>query len=191
MRIAITILLLLVAGTVSAQPYGMVWLVPATDTGYDPTCLFIDDDATDLCSVVVLVAVGGSYVALDNFRVSISNVTWTYLADLSDYTVIGNSQSGASVSFGQCLPGPFIPAMTIRYLCQGRSPCGQLSLVAGPLGGSIQLVDCADVASHATGSQLTVNGIFDVPPGGFDPDCGCWAVPVEHDTWGAIKALYQ
>lgn len=190
MRIAVVILCLFVSAPVLAQPYGTVWLLPATDSGYEISCIFTDDHDKNLCGVVVLVAWNGTYSAIDNFRVVMTDVSWVHLSDQSDYWVLGNSQTGASVAFEECLESP-IQAMTIQYFCPGSSPCGRLNLVSGVLGDDLQLIDCNGTPGWAEGGHLTVNGIYDVPPGGQDPDCYCPTVAAEGKTWGAIKSLYE
>ena len=184
MRFLLMAFILLVSTSAFAQPYGHVWLVPATDGGYESSCLFIDDDTVDLCRVAVVIVRSGDYTALESFQVTGPIIGWTWLDDASDFVVAGNSQQGASVSFAGCLSAP-VTVMVILYLCEGAAPCGQLFLQ-----GSLTLTHCDASTVSVTGSTLTVNGVFDVPPGGFDPDCYCAVVPVEKSTWGAVKALY-
>jgi hypothetical protein len=181
-------LTLLLAAPALAQPYGTLWLVPATDIGYDVTCLFNDDEAKDLCEVAVVLNAFGSFVGLDGFRVETTQVPWTHLGDFTDYTLIGSTPTGASVSFGACISTP-IHVMTILYFCPGTPACGQVFLL--PTQFDITAVKCDNSTQNVGGSPLTVNGILDVPPGGFDPDCFCPALPTQNSTWGSIKALFE
>jgi hypothetical protein len=186
----IAFLLLLAPLSVAAQPYGPVWLAPANGSGFVSTCLFSDDSDTELCEVAVVVALSGSWAALEGFRV-VSGIPWVWVGDLSAHTVLGNSQAGASIAFDPCL-GPTTAVMTIRYLCAGTAPCGQLSIATAPWAPSPELVSCdGGTRTPVGGGTLTVNGVFEIPPGGDDPDCFCLTVPVEAQTWGRIKALYE
>lgn len=189
MRFIAPLLLLCAPMAAVAQPYGSVWLVPAAGGGFEPTCLFADDNDTELCEVAVVIALNGSWSAFDGFRVT-TTLAWTWAGDVSPHAIVGDSQSGASLVFNACV-GPQTAVMTVRYLCPGTSPCGQLSLVPAVGVPLSELVSCDGTSRTPAGwGALTVNGVFDVPPGGIDPDCYCLAVPTEEKTWGRIKALY-
>jgi len=189
---AIAFLLLLVPLSAGAQPYGPVWIVPANGSQFESTCLFADDGDTEICEVAVVVAQDGSWATLQGFRVT-STVPWTWIGDvpIAGYVTLGNSQDGADISFGSCV-GAATVALRIRYACPGTSPCGELRLVTAPAALDVELETCDGMNRvSAGGGHLTVNGVFDVPFGGLDPDCYCVPVPVEKETWGRIKALYD
>lgn len=189
--IALLALLVLIPNATFAQPYGQLWLVPATDTGYETTCLFNDDDDTNLCKLAVVLAVNGDYQAVVNFRLTGTVLSWTFLSAESDFTVVGSIDNSASVVFGGCLSAP-LQLLTLTYFCPGTAGCANMYLIEGLDGTGITRVDCGDAEIGTTGGgPLTVNGVFGVPPGGFDPDCGCWTVSTKNETWGAIKSLYQ
>ena len=183
----LTLIIFLSSAAATAQAYGFLRLVPATDSGYEISCLFIDDDDTDLCRVAVVVD-GGDHVGLDAFQVTppaLHGLTWTHLFDQSSFLVLGNSQDGAAISFGACVGSP-VQVMTIWYNCPGLSPCGDLYTIGDPY-----LIACDNTRTPAGYGRLSVNGVFGMPPGSYDPDCFCATVPVDNKTWGAIKALYS
>jgi hypothetical protein len=114
--------------------------------------------------------------------------TATHVGDATDYLFIGNSQTGISIAYMECLAAP-INVMTISYLFDGTSSaCGYLEVVPDPaaIPSAILVVDCAEPFAHklvATGGRVYVNA---------DGSCPCQApVPVQNETWGGIKALYR
>jgi hypothetical protein len=52
----------------------------------------------------------------------------------------------------------------------------------GALSGQIEGVDCALNKTYPSGGSGRVNP---------DPTCWCGLIPVQHTTWGAIKAMYE
>jgi len=114
--------------------------------------------------------------------------TATHIGDETDFLFLGNSQTGISISYMECLTSP-IDVMRITYLFDGTSSaCGFLEVVADPeaVPNAILAVDCHPYDPsrlEATGGRLYVNA---------DGSCPCQApVPVSNKTWGGIKALYK
>jgi hypothetical protein len=95
--------------------------------------------------------------------------------------VIGNSQTGVSVSFGACLSYP-IHVMTMNFSAQGTTrPCCYYWVRPDPAAssGRIEGSDCDAEVVYLTGGATIINRL----PGGCP-------VPVEETTWGRVKSLY-
>lgn len=152
-------------------------------------CDMVDAGQGILTVYVVHTQVAGSTAS--EFMVQPSTgFTATHVGDYTPYLYIGNSQTGISVGYGECLSGP-ISIMTITYLFDGTSSaCGYLEVVGDP--GAVEppglyTVDCApywERQKHVPqGGKLFVNG---------DGSCPCLSpVPVREGTWGQIKVLYR
>lgn len=163
--------------------------VPATETGYTDQCLFTEGQAQDICDVAIL-AVPSPYDLVGvRFSVYTQNVSWVPVGVLSNYTTVGN-WTDLSVGFGSCVTTPVVAA-TVRYLSPGMSPCGTVNVGSAPLFGAPLGSRCDFTEFSIAGGSMTVNGVYDTPPGGFDPDCFCPPVATKQSTWGQVKALYR
>jgi hypothetical protein len=140
---------------------------------------------------------GGSTAA--RFRVALeSGVTMTYLSETHPFPMtVGDTQSGISVCFGGCLWGNQTLA-TIDYMTYATGPlCGKVLIVPQPEAETVDVRRCDGSSIAAYVRDLHVVGpgwacgcpgvhVFAGSPEAFD----CTSVPVEHTTWGAVKALY-
>ena len=163
--------------------------VPTTETGYTDHCLFTEGPTQDVCDVAILAVPGPDLLGV-RFSVFTQNISWVPIAVYSDYTKVGN-WSDLSVAFGSCVTTPVVAA-TIRYLSPGTSPCGTVIVGGSPLYGTPLAADCGFAEFSIGGGQMTVNGVYDMLPGMYDPDCFCPAiVTTEQSTWGKVKALYR
>lgn len=187
MRILIVVLAvaLIVPAAAMAQ-YGVIGLY--TDQGAT-SCDVVDNGQGVLDIYVVHTMVVGATAV--QFKVQPSaGFTAVHVGDQTPYLFIGNSQTGISVAYGECLGAP-INVMTITYLFDGTSSaCGYLQVVGdpnAPTGSGLFAVDCApewEMQAHdVQGGSLFVNG---------DGSCPCLSpVPTEPSTWGQIKAMYN
>jgi hypothetical protein len=186
MRIATVILaILLVIPVVAASQTGVIGLYADQNAG---SCELVDAGQGILNIYVIHTLVVASSAA--EFAVEPSaGFTATHIGDQTPYLFIGNSQTGISVAYGECLSAP-INIMTITYLFDGTSSaCGYLEVVAhkyGPPAG-LFTVDCQDeeapIKLIPQGARLFVNA---------DGSCPCLSpVPVRESTWGQIKAMYN
>jgi hypothetical protein len=148
------------------------------------------------------------------FRVTrTAGFAMTYVDDSSPFVTAGNSQTGICIDYGQCQTGDFL-VLTMRYFGTGTSAtCSSLEVTADPASasGEIEMMGCDDVVYFGLGRYLNVNN---------DGSCDCWCLssapsgetvnsvslplrstpgarslcptsPVQHETWGHIKALYN
>lgn len=111
-----------------------------------------------------------------------------YIGEASppDLLVVGDSQTGIGVAYGQCHSSDVLLLVITLIRYGGSATCSYLDVVPDPAygTGAIAVTDCATpFASEltATGARLYVNP---------DATCSC-AVAVETTTWGGIKGLYQ
>lgn len=111
------------------------------------------------------------------FAMPYAGETWSVVA-------IGDTQSGATASYGACLSSPIVLAR-VTYVSMGASPpCAFLEVVPDPESstGAIEVVDCASQTLVGAGSRLYVNP---------DDSCRCGLANPSRDTdWGRIKAMY-
>jgi len=180
---------LLLLAPVAAGAYGSLHLLPVVDGSYQDECNFVEPAGSGGREVaVVLVGAFDTFAGVDLFRVDTTGINWVPLSVTSSHTLIGGF-SGMQVAFGSCLSPPIVVA-TLTYFSPGASPCGTLSIT--PMTGDGQLLVKCDL-SYAPGQHapLTINGVYDMPPGGFDPSCWCPTVGTETSTWGRVKALYR
>jgi hypothetical protein len=111
--------------------------------------------------------------------------TWSLLGTIIPWDLtIGDLFTGISIAYGVCSTSP-LQLATINYFGSGlNGPCCYISVVASPdaTSGSVEAVDCTLNRMLADGGQAIVNPVTDV--------CEC-DTPVQDNTWGGIKALYQ
>lgn len=160
-------------------------------TGYiglyaDPAgteCTVSDQGGGEVNVYVIHQATSGA--AASQWRiVSGGGFAMTYIGEKWSYPVIGDTQVGASVSYGSCLGAPNL-LCTVTYMSYGvSSSCSYLEVVADPasIGGTIEVVDCTSNRMSAPGGKLYVN------PDGSCP-CG-QANAVQSTDWGRIKAMF-
>jgi hypothetical protein len=126
------------------------------------------------------------------------NVTLSYLSETHMYPMtLGDSQSGISVCFGECLVGDAVVA-AISYMSYGTgSNCGLLLLAPHPEAETVEILDCDGAPRAAWLLDINVN--HNTPCGcsplrivsGTPHAFGCAALSLQASTWGAIKALYR
>ena len=94
---------------------------------------------------------------------------------------IGNSQTGVSVGYGQCVPFT-ASALTMNFFNIGvnSETCCTYSVGVHPGTGVVTMVDCGQVLRVPTTGSANIN-----------PDSGCMCDIATHETtWGHIKAIY-
>jgi len=112
---------------------------------------------------------------------------WSYWWTTSNFAVSGNpEQEGITIDYGSCLNGSIVAAGFLYELFPPSGECRFLTPVAhaDAESGEVEVTLCDQSVVAATGRPLTVN---------YSPQCVPWCntVPVEHTTWGQIKALYR
>lgn len=134
------------------------------------------------------------------FRIAAgSGMTMTYVSEVHSFPMSqGNTQTGISVCYENCLFGDFLVA-SITYTGYGTSThCSQVQVVGHPSSGQVEAMRCNDVPVRMAIEDLAVSAFSggcacpsprSIPgtPQHFD----CSPVPVAATTWGAIKALYR
>lgn len=141
-------------------------------------------DVDGLVSVYALLTAtpGAAAIQFAAPKPNCMNATW--IADSNPFLVIGDSQVGAAISFGGCVPAP-VHVMTIQYVGTGTTdPCCEYPVIPDPRAptGTIEVVDCSNTKTFALSRSGFVNP---------DETCNCGVpVKVENRTWGAVKALY-
>ena len=147
-------------------------------------CSVADQGGSQLNVYVIHQAVSGA--AVSQWRIATgAGFAMTYLGESWSVVAIGDTQSGASASYGACLGSPILLA-TVTYVSHGTSTsCSYLEVVADPASssGTIEVVDCSSQRLTGVGSRLLVN------PDGTCP-CG-QANPAQETDWGRIKAMYS
>ena len=179
----IAVCLALTASTVVAQLPGSIGL-------------FADKDATncavyDLPELIIVYAIHVYTPGATGAQFMVDHMSWgaslTYLSEISPYpSVIGNSQTGITISYDGCLSSPNL-ILRINFLGSGLSaPCSYIQVVPDPgaVPPGIYVTDCASPVPNlltATGGDVVVN-----------PDASCMCdIPVQETTWGQVKALYR
>ena len=107
-----------------------------------------------------------------------------YLGESWEVTAMGDTRSGATVSYGGCMSSPVL-LCTVTYMSYGVSTsCSSLQVVPDPssTSGTIEVVDCSSNRISASGGKLIVNP---------DGSCPCGQANSFRDTdWGRIKAMF-
>ena len=117
----------------------------------------------------------------------------TYIGEAPRFAVtIGNSQTGISIGYGQCLDPP-IHILTINYFGTGNTgsccyhPLGCDPLDPAGIPGQISVVDCSTTEPTRFYVEAGYSWInMHLSPGGCVPQ-----PPVENTTWGRIKSQYS
>ncbi len=114
------------------------------------------------------------------FRIVASpGFTGVWIGDSPAYPFEGTSPDGIALGYGACISLPIV-VMETQYVTFGTSAeCSYLDVVAHPVHGLV-IIDCDGELRNATGEKLVIN-----------PSAGCSPIPVEHLTWGRVKALYR
>lgn len=143
------------------------------------------------------------------FRVEFP-LSLTYITEDSPFLKLGDALSGVTVCYESCLPSSTAPVLILRMLFFGSAitmPCSRLTIEPHPEDTTVQSLDCEGIQYRPTTFSAIVN-----------PDATCWCqvvnaelraedtridvsdgsaahfctwVPVEQNTWGAIKSLYR
>lgn len=167
---------------VRAQAGGEINLF--TDADYD-TC-WLDDTAQGGAAVYVVHQRTPGAKGVRFKLVSNPGFGGGYLAESSPHEVVGSAPTGADVRYGGCLPSNIL-VMTVWYFMTGLSEdCSYLDVVPHPAdaSGVLEVTDCNDNTVAAGTHRMWV----DITPACFE---WCQILPVEHSTWGLIKALYE
>lgn len=154
----------------------------------DPTgrnCALTDDIPGLVRVYIVHLAIDGSTASQFWAPMPDCMVGVEWIGDSSPYPVFsGDSQTGISISYGGCLPGP-IHVLTVNYFGNGQStPCCEYPVLPHPdvSSGRIEAVDCAENLIFVDGGEGIVN---------VGPLCPCVTTPTQMTTWGGVKALYS
>jgi len=109
-----------------------------------------------------------------------------YLNDSNQFAVvIGNTQSGYSVGYGQCKVSPvYICSINFFAMGAGNPACCAYPVIAHPMNANhrIEASDCDLNLILPAGHTAMVNP---------DGTCMCEVVPVQDTTWGGVKALFE
>jgi hypothetical protein len=143
------------------------------------------------------------------FRVQIPPML-TYLGEDSPYVKLGDGLSGVTVCYESCVSSNPTPVLVLRLMFFGSGttpPCTYFSVEPHLEDATLMSLDCDGNPMWPTSGIAIVNpdgGCFchaaNVDSGGEDKpgERGststahfCTWVPVEQNTWGAIKSLYR
>jgi hypothetical protein len=107
----------------------------------------------------------------------------TYVADTPVFPVtIGNSQTGVSIGYGQCLAAP-VHVMTISLMGAGTTgTCCPFAVMPDPNNpsGNIEVVDCNSNMRPATGAISMINPVT---------SCMCTPSAASPNTWQRIRGF--
>ncbi len=123
-------------------------------------------------------------------------VTMTYLSETHYYPSLGDTQTGITVCYQQCIGGPLVA--TIQYMAYGTSSYyARIDVVPHPETNAVEVMNCDGTISGAWEQPMIINPeAGGCPPGRWygdpaNPRDFCAALPVQKTTWGSIKALYE
>lgn len=171
----------------SAAAAGYVNLYPATAGGWEPICNLVKQDAGFVeVAVVVSPAPVDPLIGIEGIYL-VSEVPWVPLSVTSQHLLVGDWNL-MSVAFGACTSEP-VKAATITFVTIANAPCGRMWMASS--NPAFMMLRCDQVSVDGSNYAMYVNGVYDVPPGGLDPDCFCLTVGAEETTWGRVKALYR
>jgi len=131
--------------------------------------------------------------------VSGPGMTMTYMSEVHHFPMtVGNTQSGISICYEDCLFGDFLVA-SMTYMGYGTSAhCSRIQVAGHPESGLVEAMRCNNTSVRMAMEDLAVTpslgGCACPAPRsiqGTPQDFGCMPVPVAGMTWGAIKALYH
>jgi hypothetical protein len=119
------------------------------------------------------------------WKLDLGGLPWSHLGDQIWPPPIGTSITGVAIGYGACWAAPIYLGQA-NFFGSNAPACSFIRIVPDPdaLSGQIEGVDCAVPANrtYPTGGYGRVNP---------DVTCPCGPVPVQHTTWGAIKAMYE
>ncbi len=162
------LLSLLVSGPALGQGIGAVGLC----ADQQATSMHIEDNAPGVVNIYAIVVYASEGVSAVQFSAPIPECFKgaVYLGETTMFPlVIGNSQAGVAVAFGQCLVSP-IHVLTINVFAQGLTDtCCFYPVLPDPIvsSGEVEFVDCDENLVHGTGLTSIV-GEFG-PPWVGDP----------------------
>ncbi|UCH83256.1 MAG: hypothetical protein JSW50_12435 [Candidatus Latescibacterota bacterium] len=144
----------------------------------------INDKSAGMCAVYVFhVGISGAF-ASQFAAPAPACFSGTWLSDTPVFGVtVGGSQTGVSIGYGQCTPGP-IHILTINFFCQGMTqPCCYYTVQPHPElpSGVVEAVDCMD-------NLLTAKGGFGIFNSTDECECG---PPTRDSTWGRVKSIFD
>jgi hypothetical protein len=148
------------------------------------SCSIVDESPGLLRIYVVHLFMAGTGGCAFTVQVPACAVGLTWIGDTCDYLEAGNSPTGTSVSYWDCMASP-IRVLIINYWGLGQSSdCCWFTITPDPRQGwgTVIAVDCSFNVVVPAVAPLVLN------PG---PSCSCASVPVAHTTWGGIKELYS
>ena len=138
------------------------------------------------------------------FRIAAdAGVTMTYVSESHPFAnSLGNTQTGLTVCYGECMPGSFVVA-EVTYMRHGTSgSCNAIRVLPHPDAETLDFIDCNNDARAMSTYPIWVMtdlggcvGCIDHrPPPEYYPGAPEWfsCVPLKSQatTWGKIKALY-
>ena len=180
-------MMLITGGTLAQGGFLHVW-------GDSARCV-CDPDNTAGFMFVHVIHEGSPGATACQFAVQINGVPLTWVGDYSYFTsVIGNTQSGIAVAYGECMVSP-IHVVRMTYLGVSN-PCDMIRIVADPttVPPGIYATDCATpvpnllVIGGGTTYINTDGTCWNCSPYYDPPWC---TVPVEKTTWGKVKEIYR
>jgi hypothetical protein len=184
---------------------------------FDPVytdCTYIDAGPA-LVPVYVVHKVAPGVTGARFMVVPDGGFSMTYAGEIPHRTTYGTATTGVCIEYGDCLASDIL-LLTINYFAMGISPaCSGLIVVPDPAApsGLIEVMDCEGNVYEGGGSLVYINpdGSCDcgdiICLGGEVPCVGaqskllrrregntgglCPISPVEYNSWGHIKALYN
>jgi hypothetical protein len=177
---------------VPAVSHALAWidLFPVVDGSYQSTCNFNEPASPGLREVAAVMNYPGGDAVGVRFGIAESGINWQRIGIATPYVSVG-SFDDLSIGFGLCLTQYPAVIATLQYFASETSPCGTISVVAPSGFVSAFFNDCVFQELIINPRYLTVNGVYDVPPGGEDPSCFCPPAATQPTTWGRVKALYR
>ena len=104
--------------------------------------------------------------------------------DVSGFAITGDSQTGMQVDYGGCHTGSILVTLIGCFTMSNGPACCMWPVTAHPdtPSGKVAATDCDGHTTYPIALEHP-----------FDPDgsCDCGTVPVEHTTWGGVKALWS
>ena len=117
------------------------------------------------------------------------NLPWVWIQDLNFENVIGDSQSGVTVDYGECDETGLVLIQIVQWAGGNMTAddgCQTVTAVAHPEDATVLSATCSGTQEVAGGGTAIVSVDFGRCPCGGFPD----TVPVHESTWGAIKELW-
>lgn len=191
MRLLVFLVLLVLPGVGPVHGNSLSMSLTADGLG---GCVLADDSGVIVFYVIHWPSTDAAGV---HYRISTCQSTLIWLTDTFSpgMTFTGDSQSGVDVQYPSCLSGP-IAVQTVAFFGAGDSPADSgIKLLPHPdsqsgqveadrCGGGVDLLDAGGVCIRPITCFCNQLG----PPYHSIP---CLTVPVEHSTWGKVKAMYR